>query len=179
MPEITPARKNIFTESVQFKSSVSESIGSRIGASINFINSFQYDTHQFNFNGRYALGVGVVGADGIFPILFNMEIVGLTMFNRVSGASGTTEIDIDWLNGSNSNQGTIFSTTPKIASTAPNLAYIIRDELNSINVELPTGATAPVFSKTQFDAGDALIIEIVTAMSDAEDLSVLLHFRPR
>lgn len=179
MPEISPARNNIFTESVQYKSSVSESIGNRIGASINFINTRQYDTHQFNFNGRYALGVGVVGADGIFPILFNMEIVGLTMFNRVAGTSGTTEVDIDWLNGSNSNQGTIFSVTPKMASTAPNLAYLIRDELNSVNIELPTGATAPTFIKTEFDAGDALLIEIVSAMSDAEDLSVLIHFRPR
>lgn len=179
MAEITPARRNIQVEDVQFRSTVSEAVGTKLGEGINFINTKQYLTHQFNFNGRYALGVGVVGADGIFPCLFDIEIIGITVFNRVAGTSGTTEVDIDWLDGTNSNQGSIFSTTPKIDSTASNLSYLIYDELNSTNVELPTGATAPVFTKTDLDAGDALLIEIVSAMSDAEDLSVHVHFRPR
>lgn len=179
MADVADSKQNIDQNDVAFRASISEAVGTKIAGSINFINNRQYLTQQFNFNGRYALGVGFVGADGIFPCLFNMEIVGLTMFNRVSGTSGTTEIDIEWLNGSNSNQGSIFSTTPKIASTASNYSYLIRDELNSTNVELPAGATAPVFSKTQFDAGDALFCEIVSAMSDAEDLSLLIHFRPR
>ena len=178
MTDITAAKNNIQVEEVDFRSSVSEATFNKIGGAINFINSKQFDSHSFNFNGRYALGVGVVGADGIFPILFDMEIVGLTMFNRVSGTTGTTELDIEWLNGSNSNQGSIFSTTPKIDSTSSNYSYLIRDVLNSTNVELPTGATAPVFSKTSFSAGDALFCEIVSAMSDAEDCSLLLHFRP-
>lgn len=179
MAAVIPARQDIDTQDVAFKASVSSAVGSKIAGSINFINNRQYDSHSFNYNGRYALGVGVVGADGIFPILFNMEIVGLTMFNRVSGTTGTTELDIEWLNGSNSNQGSIFSTTPKIDSTSSNYSYLIRDELSNTNVELPTGATAPAFSKTSFDAGDALFCQIVSAMSDAQDCSLLIHFRPR
>jgi hypothetical protein len=179
MTDISDARKNILVEETQFKSAVSEAVIQKVGASINFINNRQYDSHSWNFNGNYSLGVGVVGADGIFPVLFDMEIVGLTMFNRVSGLSGTTELDVEWLNGSNSNQGSIFSTTPKLTFSSSNYSYIIRDELNSTNVELPTGATAPVFSKTQFDAGDALFCEIVSSMSGGADLSLLLHFRPR
>lgn len=179
MTDIADARKNIDINDVQFRASVSESVGNKLGASINFINNRQYLTHQFNFNGRYALGVGFFGADGIFPCLNDTEIVGLTMFNRVSGTSGTTEIDIEWLSASNSSQGSIFSTTPKIDSTASNYSYLIRNELTATNVELPTGATAPVFSKTQFDAGDALLCKLVSGMGDAEDLSLLIHFRPR
>lgn len=179
MTDITPARRQIQIEDVEQKSAVSEAVGTKLGEGINFINTRQYLTHQFNFNGAYSLGVGVVGVDGIFPILFDMEIVGLTMFNRLSGSTGTTEIDIDWLDGSNSNQGSIFSTTPKIDSTSSNFSYLIRDELNGSNVELPTGATAPVFDKTEFDAGDALFCEIVSAMTAAEDCALLIHFRPR
>lgn len=178
MADVTAAKSNIDENDVAFKASISSAVGTKIAGSINFINTKQYDTHQFNLNGRYALGVGFVGADGIFPILFDMEIVGLTMFNRVSGTTGTTELDVHWLNGSNSDQGSIFSTTPKIDSTSSNYSYLIRDELNSLNVELPTGATAPVFSKTSFVAGDALFLEVVSAMGDAEDCHLLIHFRP-
>lgn len=178
MADVTAARSNIDENDVAFKASISSAVGTKIAGSINFLNTKHYQTHQFNFNGAYSLGVGFVGADGIFPILFDMEIVGLTMFNRLSGTTGTTEIDIEWLNGSNSNQGSIFSTTPKIDSTSSDYSYLIRDELNSTNVELPTGATAPVFSKTSFSAGQALFCEIVSAMSGAQDCALLLHFRP-
>lgn len=179
MAEITPAKQNIRTEDVAFRASVSEAVGNKIGGAINFINQKIYLSHQFNFNGAYSLGTGFVGADGIFSCLFDMEIIGLTMFNRRSGSSGTTEIDVEWLNGSNSNQGSIFSTTPKLASTSSDYSYLIRDERNAVNIELPTGATAPVFSKTQFDAGDALFCEIVSAMSGAEDCALIIHFVPR
>ena len=179
MAEITPAKADIFQEEVENKASVSEATFTKIGGSVNFINNKQYDTHSYNFNGRYALGVGVVGADGIFPILFDMEIVGISMFNRVSGTSGTTEFDVEYLNGSNSNQGSIFTTTPKIDSTAPNYSYIIKDVLSNTDIELPAGATSPVLSKTTFNAGDALFCKIVSAMGDAEDASLLVHFRPR
>ena len=179
MAEISDARKNIQIEDVQFRASVSEAVGSKLGSSINFINNRQYLTHQFNFNGRYALGVGFFGADGIFPCLNDTEIVGLTMFNRVAGTSSTTEIDIEWLDSSNSSQGSIFSTTPKIDNTASNYSYLIRNEILGTNVQLPTGATAPVFSKTTFDAGDALLCKLVSGMGDAEDCSLIIHFRPR
>src|SRR6056297_2236032 len=176
MSDVTPARNNIKIQDVAFRSALSESVGSKIAGAINFLNTKDYQTHSFNFNGAYSLGVGVVGADGIFPILFDMEIVGLTMFNRKSGTTGTTELDVEWLNGTNSNQGSIFSTTPKMTSSTSDFSYLIRDELNGSNVELPTGATAPVFSKTHFEAGDALFCEIVSAMTGAEDCSLLIHF---
>lgn len=179
MADINPSKSNIDVQDVANKAAISEAVGNKIGASINFINDRQYLTHSFNFNGPYGLGVGFVGADGIFPCLFDMEIVGLTMFNRVRGTTGTTEIDLEWLDGSNSNQGSIFSTTPKIDSTSSNYSYLIRDELNGTDVELPTGATAPVFSKTSFDAGQAIFCKIVSAASAAEDCSLLVHFRPR
>jgi len=179
MTDIVDAKANIQVEDVQYKASVSEAVGNKLGSSINFINNRQYDSHSFNYNGRYALGVGVVGADGIFPCLFDMEITGLTMFNRISGTAGITELDVQWLSASFTNQGSIFTTTPKIDNTASNYSYLIRDELNDTNPELPTGATAPVFLKTSFDAGDALFCKIETAMSDAEDCSLLIHFRPR
>jgi hypothetical protein len=179
MVDVADLKKNIQVESVQYRSSISESTGFALAGSINFINNRQYDTHQFNFNGRYSLGVSVLGADGVFPILFNMEIVGFSMFTRKSGTSGTTEIDLQWFDGANSNQGSIFTTKPSIDSTSSDNSYLIKNILTNTDVILPTGATSPVFSKTEFDAGDAVLCRIDSAMSDAEGLHVLVHFRPR
>lgn len=179
MTDVADAKSNIQIQDVQYKSSVSEAVGNKIAASINFVNNRQYDTHSFNLNGRYKLGESVLGADGIFPCLFDMEIVGVTMFNRVAGTSGTTELDIQWLDESNSNQGSIFSTTPKIDNTAAGYSYLIKNVLNDTDVELPVGAVSPILSKTEFNAGDALFLNITQAMGDAEDCSLLIHFRPR
>lgn len=179
MSNLPEERLDIEAEEVQFRATVGQSLFTRVGQSVNFINRRQYDTKDWNFNGRYALGVGVQGADGFFPILRDMEIIGVSMYNRRSGTSGTTEVDITWLNGPGSNQGSIFSTTPKLDSTSPNDAYLIRDVLNSTDIQLPTGGTSPVLSKTNFNAGDALLVEISQAMSDAEDLTIIIQFRPR
>ena len=179
MAKLDSIKSDIFEEETRFRSSVSEAVAQKMGSSINFINSKQYLTHQFNFNGRYALGLGVVGADGIFPMLFNIEIVGFSMFNRRSGTSGTTEIDLQWLDDANSNQGSIFTTRPALDSTSSDNSYLIKNVLDNTDVKLPTGATSPVFSKTEFNAGDAILCKLNLTMSDAEDLAVLVHFRPR
>ena len=178
--ELNPQRINIFEEETNRRSSLSEALFSRVGASINFINQRQYDTHAFHFNRLYAKGAGVVGRDGVFPVLFDMEIIGMTMWNRRSGSVGTTELDVLWLSGSESLQGSIFSTTPKISTTSGDNSYIIQDFLNNQTIAQPSsGATIPVLSKSQFDAGDAMLCKIESAMNGAEDCSLLIHFRPR
>lgn len=180
MTDISPARINIQQEETAYRAGVSESTLSRVGAATNFVNLRQYDSHAFHVNGLYSLAVGILGYDGIFPILFDVEITGLTMYNRVAGTSGTTTVDIHKFTDANTDAGTIFSTRPAIDSTAPNNAYMIRRELDNTNFPATqTGLTYPVFSTTDFSAGEALFFEIDSAMSGAEDLTLELHFRPR
>jgi len=150
-----------------------------MGESINFINRRQYDTHVFNLNGPYALGTNIKGIDGIFPILFDMEIVGLSIYNRIAGVSGNSEIELEWLSGSGVVEGTIFSTNPSLNFSSGNDSYLIYNAIDNVNVELPSGAVAPVFSKLQFDAGDALRFELLNSQQSGEDLSISIHFRPR
>jgi len=179
MTDLTAIKKNIQVEETQYKSSVSESTMQKIGSSLNFTNTYQYDTHSFLFNGAYTLGVGVIGADGVMPVLYNMEIVGITFFNLVSGASGTTQFDISWFNGINSNQGSIFSTKPLINSTSLNYSYGILDVVNSTAIKTGTGITIPTLIKTQFNQGDMITCTLDSSMSGAENAGILIHHRPR
>jgi len=157
MTDITAQRILIQEEETDYKSAVSEALLTRVGATTNFIATRQYDTKQFELNGLYRKGVGVTGSDGVFPILFDMEIIAISMWNRRVGTSGTTTLDLDWLSGSGTVVGSIFSTRPAFNTNVGNNAYMIRDVLNGVTVKAPaSGATIPVLSKTQFNAGDAI-----------------------
>lgn len=179
MADISPARSNILTEETQYRAAVSEALLTKTGASINFINLKQYDQRSFQLNGSYALGVGQLGADQIIPLLFDCEIVGFSYWNGGTGTSGSSIFDIHRLTGGDTDAGTIFSTKPEFDSTAANNTYTVRDVLNSTTVALPTGHTLAVLSTTQFDAGDALRLDIDAAMPGASNAGVYIFIRPR
>ena len=180
MTDITEQRINLQSEETDYRSAVSEGTMTRMGAAVNFVNKRQYDTHAFHLNGLYRKGVSVVGSDGIFPVLFDMEILGITMWNRVNGTSGATTLDVQWLSSPGVIAGSIFTIKPSFDNNVGDNAYMIKNiPLGTVIIEPAVGATDPVLSKTQFDAGDALLLVIDSAMPDAEDCSLLIHFRPR
>lgn len=178
MVDVSKARRNVQQEEVKYRSSVSESTFTKMGASLNFINDNQYDSHGFYLNGGYTKAAGVDGLDGNFICMFDMEIIGISFFNTVAGSSGTTEIDLSWLDGSESVQGSIFSTLPAIDSTAGNNAYGAINIIDATN-STGTGITLPVLSKTEFNQFDAIRFDITQAMSGAENCGINIHFRPR
>jgi hypothetical protein len=180
MTDVTEQRINLQSEETDYKSAVSESLLTRTAAAINFINKRQHDTKQFDLNGLYSKGVSTFAKDGIFPCLFDLEIVGISMFNRRVGTSGTTTLDLLWYSDSGTEEGTIFSTKPAMDTNVGNNAYFIRNFLTATTVTAPgSGATIPVLSKTNFNAGDMIQLKIDAAMAGAEDCSLLIHFRPR
>lgn len=179
MSNLVEARSDVEKEEISFRASVSAALATKLGQSINFINRRQYNVHAFNFNGRYALGVGVLGSDCMFPCLFDMEILGVSFFNRKAGTSGTTEFEIERYTDANTSAGSIFGVTPKIASTAVNFTWGIYDKLNDTTVKTATGVTIPTITTVNLNAGDILVCNIVSAITDAEDCSIMIHYRPR
>lgn len=180
MADLDPERKNIQVEETRFKYAVSESWAQKIGKSINFINDKQHSEKQFFLNGRYAAAdIPFLGADGLCIFNYDAEILNVYAFNLEAGGGGTTELDIKRTTASGGAFTSIFSTTPKIASTAGNWAYVgIGDS--------GTGLTAPVFASVndndcfEVDAGDALRFDILTAQSDRpRSCGVIVHYRPR
>lgn len=177
MAAITEARSMIYEEEVAYKRPVSESTWNKIGASINFINLRQFDTKRFSINGAYGRSSGgYTGIDGLFIFPFDAEIFDVAIYNMVNGSSGTTEIDVKLATASGGSFSTIFSTTPKIASTAGDNAYV------SVGGS-GTGLTAPVLSGGtglyNVSAGDAIRGDFVSRMLGAEDAGVIIYHRPR
>ena len=178
MTDIAPARRNIQIEEVQYRASVSEFTANAIGGAVNFINEKQYDSHRFQLNGTYSLGAGSTGTDGAYICLFNMQILAISIFHGRQGTSGTTTLDIHWLSGGSTDEGTIFSSKPTINSSAVDNSYSLYDVSTASDIVLPTGFTSPSLSKSTFNQGEALRFDLDTAMSGAKDVNITIHFRP-
>ena len=179
MTDVTESRINIQEEEVNFRAAVSEGTFKRIGSSINFINLRQYDSHAFNLNGSYVLGVGSTGLDGLFTFLFDVELTGFSYGIGNPGSSSSTIVDIHRITGGDTDAGSIFTTRPEVASTAGSGTVTIYREVDSTTLALPTGHTLAVLNTTLFDAGDALRFDLDQAMSEAEDFFFRIFFRPR
>jgi hypothetical protein len=164
MPEITPSRSVIFQEDVSYKRSVSEAILSKVGAQSNFINTYQIDSHRFCLNGSYSVATGIVLYDGAYNFFYNSEIVGVYFWNGQRGSSGLTDFDIEWVNESGGNEGSIFSSNPQILTTG--------------NSTGGTGITLPTLSKTQFLEGQSLIFKLNSAMISASNCGICIQFKP-
>lgn len=180
MTDVVEKRTIIQQEEVDAESGITEDLMFRVGETTNFIAKRQYDTHQFDLNRFYRKGINSDARDGIFPVLFDMEIVGITVWNRVNGTSGTTTFDLQWLSESGVVEGSLLSTKTSMTTGVGNNAYYIKNLLTDTVLTQPaSGFTEPVFSKTEFDAGDAIFLNIDDAMENSADAAVLLHFRPR
>lgn len=175
---VPAARNTIYIEGSQFRSAVSEDLMQRFGASINFINAYVYNQFKFGATGAYG------NYSGGFPLtdmgireVFNdnSSILQVTIASGTTGSSGTTEMDIKWAPAGSSTFNSIFSTTPKVASTAPSNSQF---DSNSI-LSLPTGCTRPVLSNTTFNKGDQLRCDIISAMPGSSDFLITIYYRAR
>lgn len=185
MADITPQRIILQEEETQYRGSVSEATLNRFGAAANFVNLRQYDSRGFFLNGPYSAVSGAqTGVDGAWGILFNVEIIGVMMFNLVAGSSGTTTLDIRHFTASNTPSGgsSIFSTKPSITTAAGNNAFVFRDFLNGSTLENPTGTTVPVLtggSTYNLSAGDMLTMNVDAKQTGGQNCGVLIYYRPR
>lgn len=179
MAALSEVRNIIQEEEVAYRAAVSEATLTRVGETTNFINVRQHDTKQFFINGTYSVNSGLpqVSVDGAIPVLFNITIIDVCMFNIVAGSSGQTELDIKRVTSSGGSGTTIFSTTPKIMSTAGNNAYTGTAAAGAFPGG--TGLTQPVLSVTDIDAGDLLYCDLLDAQVDAENTGIVIFFRPR
>lgn len=178
MTDIADTKSIIQEEETDYRSSVGESMFTRVGGSINFINNRQYDTHSWHLNGALPNFPTTVGPDGIFAFLFDVEIVGFA-YTLGDVGSSTSTVDVHRLTGGTVDAGTIFSTRPSIGSTATDGTYTVRNEATGTTLSNPTGHTLAVLSTTELDAGDALRLDLDTAGTGAQNFQFSIEFRPR
>jgi hypothetical protein len=176
--EVTPARSNIYVEDVQYKSSISEAVGTKIAGAINMVNHNQYDEKIWMLNGLYS-SEAAGGLDGAYICARDMEIIGVAMYNLVAGSSGTLELNIIRHTSSGVSGSSIFSTTPKLTTASGNNAFLFYDFSNSIAVENPSGATQPVLVSVNLDKGDMLTMNKVQGQVNGESCGIMIQMRPR
>lgn len=180
MADVVPLKKNIKTEDVQFRSSISESVGNKIGASLNFVNTYQYDAKAFFLNGPYSVrGSSQTGVDGAYICASNMEIYAITMFNLVAGSAGSITLDVKRRTTSGGSGTSIFSTKPSISYTAGNNAFVGYRFSDSTTLEHPTGTTLPVLTSVNLDAGDMLTCDVTAVQTNGQNAGLVVHMRPR
>jgi hypothetical protein len=187
---ITPDRKLIFFEASQFRGAVSEDMIQRQGAISNQNALFQFDVLHYLCNGAYGdvTTIPFTGLDGLYIFPFKMEIINVAIFSNIPGSSGTTELDAKLATSSGGTFTSIFSVTPKVASTASAFAYALSYDITlgtsnqiwTLNATPPTGVTVGQLTSVPLvvDAGDALRVDILGVMPGAENAGLIIYFRP-
>lgn len=154
--------------------SVSESIGSKLGATSNFLlNNFvalPFGISGAPYSGLSGYPYTFTGSIEIARIRLNIEKV--VIFNEVSGTSGTTEFRIEKQLAAGGSWTNIFSTNCSISNTAADSL------LFESGGSAPSGVTLPVLSTTTMEIGDKLRFVLITAADQAENLKVRVICRP-
>lgn len=172
--DITPERKMIQQEETKPQAAVTESVMSRVGAGINFINTRHYYLKEYCVNGKYNIILPNLSIDGFFTYPWPFEITDVIVkLGSATGVSGLSEIDLKWKPEIGGVWQSIFSTTPKWNSSAP------ADSSVRLGVSR-TGWTTPVLSKTQFDPYDQIKLDILQGLDgDVNSFFVSIFTRPK
>jgi len=179
MAEITDSRQNIQEEDVKFRASVSEAVGNKLGGSLNFVNNRQFDQHCYNLNGDFSVVQASEVGDGVFICQEDMEIVGYALYIGTNGSTGSNiTVDLHYISSDGTDNGTVFSTKPAIATTAADGSFT-HSNIRASDSEVPTGHTEGVFSKTNYDRHDGIRLDLDSSTGGASNLQLILFFRPR
>lgn len=174
---IAPVRRESLLGDIETNRPVSEGVLKDFAAQNNFVNKFQTDIKEFKLNGTYSVATGITFFDGVASFFYNSEIVGIQFYNGKSGDSGITEFDLNWIDTSGVDQGSIFSVTPKIDSTSSDEAVGFENLTTGTTVS-PTGVTLPTFSKTQFLEGESVYLVLNDSMTSARNCGLTIFYKP-
>lgn len=178
---IPPGRKLFFKESVGYRSSVSEYLLYTLAAMCNFLNLRHIETKRFTINGVYSPSVfaayPINAIDGIHVFEFDSEITNIWIYNRQKGTAGTTTLDIKWKANDSTVWESIFAgvggAQPAFTNAASNYETCgIGDE--------KAGFTAPAPTKLQFNAKDAIRLDLIAGMTGLPSgCGLIINYRPR
>jgi len=174
--DIFEERKLIQVEETKPQAAISESLMTRVGAGINFINKRHLYQHDWHLNGQYNIvATPNFGLDGFITYPFPFQIIDVQVFTGENvGTGGITEIDIQWTPDDIAPAyQSIFDITPKFDSTVNTFESIRLGQTKS-------GWTTHTLNKTLFDAYDILKLDLLSAVDGMPNgVFVKLFIRPR
>jgi hypothetical protein len=168
------AKLFVQAESATTRQPVSENLVQTMAGSINFGLEKNFVARTFTLNGSYKNAAGRNAVDGLLVFQWNAEIFNIVIVNSTVGLSGTTELDLKYSTNPGAAFNSIFTTTPKITSSAAAYSYL------GVGQTL-AGCTAPVLSSNPFNvvAGGALRLDVISTMTGARDAEIIVYYRPR
>ena len=178
MTRVVPSLNEIQQEEVSFNASISEATLSRISALANLIAEQSNKDFDFKFLGAFRPLNG--GEDGARVFIWDSQLTGISGHLRLSGASGTTTIDIHKIDTDGTDLGTIFSTKISITSAAADGAVFYTNFLDASS-NAPTGVTNGVETNAAaliFNQGQGLRVDLDGVALSARDLTINAHYRP-
>jgi hypothetical protein len=172
---VNSEREKIYIEDVQGGASVSESVGSKFAASINFIFDKITQKMQLGVTGNFYSGLTVpyTFAQNSEVAAESLLIQRVTISNQLSGISGQTEFKLERRLSGSGVWTTMFSTNLIILNTAADNLIFSSDDLIP-----PAGVTLPVLSITTLAKGDEVRGVLITAANQARNLLVDLELSP-
>jgi hypothetical protein len=169
--EITPTPNKIFVEETDVKSAISEATMQRIGGSINYIIDRVYDKQNFTWNNFYRVTDISSGLNGYRYFYKATDIQRYILTNHIAGSSGTTAINFEVYDETNTLLGDLFSVPPSIDSAAGDRAVIGRDEQNSTDIEAGANKVVGTLNYTSLDAGWSIVPKITNAQVRGRNLN--------
>ena len=154
--------------------SCSEALFAKFGSVSNFVlNNFV--SVPFGISGAAYSNLSAYPytfAGSIESLRLKVNIEKITVFNEVSGISGTTSFKIEKQLASGGAWTNIFTTDCSISNTAADSLYF------ETGMAAPSGVTLPVFPATTLEVNDKLRFVLITAADQAHNLAVNVICRP-
>lgn len=174
LPSIFPGKVTV--EETRFKSGVSEYLAQRLGQLFNFFADKIYLSKNWNINGKYgSVSIPHLAVDGAQVFEFDSEIFDVWVYNHTAG-SGTTELDLKIATASGGPFTSIFSVTPKFYSGVSNdVKFNIGSSIAFTTAPVLTSGSNPL----QVTAGTAIRCDKLQAQTNAENVSIIVHYRVR
>lgn len=181
MADVTPVKNNIQQEEVDYKSSLSEQLMTKISSSINFINDKQLCVYDFKFFGKFkSLGLGG-GEDGSLTAPFDLEVCAIAFRLRDCGSLGTTTVDLHKVSHLGADTGSKFTNKIIVAHDETNERGFFTNFIASTsNAVTQAASQMPTMTDSNrlVTAGESLRIDIDGNATDAQDLIVTIFYRP-
>lgn len=162
-------------EQTDRRSAVSEFLLTTVGGVNNALYNRLNQIFRFKYLGALRPLNG--GEDLTFTDIWPYELVGISGYVRLSGDTGTTSVDIHWINGAG-DQGSILSAPLDITFNFANGGRFYKNLVDATE-DLPSGVTIPNLTKTTFAAGDTLRLDVDSVANGVRDLGISLHYRAR
>lgn len=175
MANLPGIREFIQQEATVTREPTGEFLFQGIGGSVNWLIPRSTEEARFDVTGAYSFFTGNVATDGIWIPQFSGQILNVRIYQKTTGNSGITEVDVLRATTPGGSFASIFSVRPQISPSAASVSWCgIGDSVSGFTAPVLVGSPAPY----TFNGGDGFRMDILSAMGgQPRDLAIIIYFQ--